>query len=643
MCKESNDKQMLQLNQYAREYINNYDNKVDYQMLTKQMREFSDAEYVMFNIFDENGKDFTLVGFEGNKKNINKAIDLIGYNIIGKKFKYEEGRNEKFEKAIVTKVESLKELVGNALPTTVTSVIEKIFNIDSILTVRITKDDKTIGNFTLIFSNNQNKNDDEMLKLFASQVGLFIDKKNSEQKTLEAEKRFQSLLKNSVSIIAIVDNVGNYVEASDSAAELIGIKREELIGKNFKEVLPEKNEDFMNTISIINKTKKPKYKEEIYYINNEERIYESIVFPIEQKNNEVVLFGSIANDITDKREKQHQIEYLSLHDHLTGLYNRRYMEDSIKRMDTERNIPFSIIVADINGLKLTNDSYGHEMGDKLLIAAAEILKKSCRREDIICRVGGDEFVILLPNVGEKVIKKILERIKEESQNTKLDSVIVSLAIGYSTKNSKDKDISGVYKEADNNMYKNKLKYGKIMRNKTIETVLLNINNKYDNEQIHSERVSQYCTSIARAMNLSDKEIEDAKIAGALHDIGKIVVPPEILNKQNRLTEDDWETIKKHAITSYQLLKSVDEYANLSEAVLYHHEKIDGSGYPEGLRDNEIPLLSKLIAGADAYEAMTSRRPYQKEKTKKEAIEELKKHSGTQFDKVVVEIFTSKVL
>lgn len=117
MSKESNNKQMLQLNQYAREYINKYDNKVDYQMLTKQMREFSSAEYVMFNIFDENGKDFTLVGFEGNKKNINKAIELIGYNIIGKKIKYEEDRNEKFEKAIVTKVESLKELVGNALPT----------------------------------------------------------------------------------------------------------------------------------------------------------------------------------------------------------------------------------------------------------------------------------------------------------------------------------------------------------------------------------------------------------------------------------------------------------------------------------------------------------------------------------------------
>jgi len=319
------------------------------------------------------------------------------------------------------------------------------------------------------------------------------------------------------------------------------------------------------------------------------------------------------------------------------------MEDSINRIDTERNLPFSIIVADINGLKLTNDSYGHKMGDKLLIVASEILKKSCREDDIICRVGGDEFVILLQGVDSKKAKEISDRIVEESNNATLDSVIVSLAIGHSTKKSKDKDILEVYKEADNKMYRNKLKYGRMMRSKTIETVLLNVNNKYDNEQIHTERVSQYCLSIAKAMNLSSKEIEDAKIAGALHDIGKIVVPPEILNKKTGLTEDDWETIKKHAATSYQLLKSVDEYAHLAEAVLYHHEKLDGSGYPEGLKDKEIPLLSKIITVADAYEAMTADRPYQRKKTKNEAVYELTKFSGTQFDKDIVEIFTNEVL
>jgi len=145
------------------------------------------------------------------------------------------------------------------------------------------------------------------------------------------------------------------------------------------------------------------------------------------------------------------------------------------------------------------------------------------------------------------------------------------------------------------------------------------------------------------MNLSSKEIEDAKIAGLLHDIGKIVVPPQILNKKDKLTENDWETIKKHVITSYQLLKSVDEYSHVSEAVLYHHERLDGTGYPEEIKDGEIPLLSKIIAVADAYEAMTADRPYHNKKTKEEAVEELKKYSGKQFDENLVNIFVDKVI
>jgi diguanylate cyclase (GGDEF)-like protein/PAS domain S-box-containing protein len=365
--------------------------------------------------------------------------------------------------------------------------------------------------------------------------------------------------------------------------------------------------------------------------------------PIKDRDGNITGVVIVFRDFTEKREKQKQIEYLSFHDHLTGLYNRRYMEDSIKRLDTNRNIPFSIIVTDVNGLKLTNDAYGHDMGDKLLIKVSDILKSSCRKEDIICRVGGDEFVVLLPGIDKEKAEEITDRIVEESHNASLDSVIISLAVGYATKNRDDKDILEVYKEADNKMYKNKLRYGKIMRNKTIETVLLNINNKYDNEQIHTERVSQYCEGIARAMNLNNNEIEDAKVAGALHDIGKIIVPTEILNKKSRLTEEDWETIKKHAVTSYQLLKSVNEYAHLAEAVLYHHERLDGSGYPEGLREDEIPLLSKIIAVADAYEAMTANRPYQQKKTKEEAVKELKKYSGTHFDEDIVEVFVNKVL
>ena len=493
-------------------------------------------------------------------------------------------------------------------------------------------------------------NDDGKALLISGILTDITEKKEAEEKIYNQKEQFETTLMSVGDAVISTDKKGNIDLMNNVAEKLTGWSQQEAYNKPLEDVLNIINE-YTRQICENPAEKALKLGKVVEMANHttliakdgKEISIEDSAAPIKDREGNIRGAVIVFRDFTEKREKQKQIEYLSFHDHLTGLYNRRYMEDAIKRLDTERNTPFSIILADINGLKLTNDSYGHEMGDKLLITAGEILKKSCRKEDIISRVGGDEFAILLPKINEKKVNEILERIKKESKNTKLDSVIVSLALGYSTKNTKDKDILEVYKEADNKMYKNKLKYGRIMRNKTIEKVLINLNNKYDHEQIHTQRVSQYCESIAKVLNLNGKEVEDAKIAGTLHDIGKIIVPPEILSKEKKLTHEEWETIKKHTITGYQLLKSVDEYSHLGEVVLYHHEKLDGTGYPEGLKEDEIPLLSKIISIADAYEAMTANRPYQNTKTKEQAIEELKKYSGTQFDKEIVDVFVSEVL
>jgi diguanylate cyclase (GGDEF)-like protein/PAS domain S-box-containing protein/putative nucleotidyltransferase with HDIG domain len=645
MGMNSKETQMLKLNTYARGYIDDYDDKIDYQKITEQMREFSGADFVMFNIFDENGRDFTLVGFAGNESYIKKAMDVIGYNIIGKKFDYEEGRNEKFEKSIVTRIESLKELVGSALPDMVTSILEKIFRIDHLSIVRITKEEKTIGNFTLMFQKPQNRNnDEEMLKLFASQVGLFIDKKNSEQKTLETTKRFQSLLKNSVSIITIVDNQGNYVHASESATDLIGIKEEALIGKNFLEVLPDKAEDFMNTIATINKTKKPIYKEEIYYLNDEERIYESIVFPIEFKEGEVVLIGSIANDITERKEKQKEIEYLNLHDHLTGLYNRRFFEEELIRLDVERNLPLSIMMIDVNGLKLINDTLGHAMGDEMLIKSANTIRFSLRADEITARIGGDEFSVILPKCDETQVSAIAERIEENIEKESEDGIPMSLAIGSYTKTDSKENILDVLKKAESIMYKNKIFSDQSNKREIIQAMLSTLHEKHPREEEHSQRVSQLSYDLGKVMKIKGDKLNMLKTAGLLHDIGKIAIDYSIIEKDGKLTKEEYDEVKKHPEIGYRILKTSMEYEDIAKLVLYHHEKIDGTGYPMGIKENEIPLESRIISIVDAYDAMISSRPYKKRTfTKEEAIIELKRCSNTQFDADIVEVFINEVI
>lgn len=446
------------------------------------------------------------------------------------------------------------------------------------------------------------------------------------------------------------DKQGNILVINKVAKELTGWTQEDALGKPLKEVY--RTIDEITRVPSENPVQKVLLAGGIVECDShtllvaksgKEILIEECAAPIRSSNGDTTGIVIVFRDVTDRREKQKEIEYLSFHDPLTDLYNRRFISESINELDTEDNLPLAIMVLDVNGLKLTNDAFGHGMGDQLLKAVSRILKSQARPEDIIGRIGGDEFVILLSQTDEEQARITMNKIMDKASQTTLDSVIVSLAAGLAVKTSMDQDINNTRTNAENNMYKNKLKYGKIMRSQTIETVLRNINLKYESEQIHTERVSLYCEAIARAMGFREADIQNIKTAGSLHDIGKITLPAEILNKPTKLTYEEYEVIKRHSETGYQMLRSVEEYVCLSPSVLYHHERWDGKGYPCGLKEEEIPIQSRIIAVADVYEAMTAKRPYQKTKSKEEAIAELQRCSGTQFDPEIVNVFVEKVL
>lgn len=365
--------------------------------------------------------------------------------------------------------------------------------------------------------------------------------------------------------------------------------------------------------------------------------------PILDRNKKTVGTVLVFRDFTDKREKQRQVEYLSFHDYLTGLYNRRYIEDALLRMCTPRNLPFSIVMIDINGLKFTNDAFGHDVGDLLIKTTAEILRSICRAEDIIARIGGDEFVILLPQTDEVTAGMFMTRIETAAANIKNENFIVSLAIGTATKTEKSQDPLEIQKLADRRMYQNKVHYGKIMRNQTIELVLRQINYKFDREHLHIDRVTQYAGALAEAMGFDENEVKEIKLVAQLHDIGKIVLPKELLEKPGSLTPEEMETVRTHSDAGYQILRGNEDYAQIALSVLHHHERWDGKGYPKGLAGDEIPLQARIIAICDAYEAMTSPRSYKAMLTHLDAIKELEQNAGTQFDPVLTRIFIDKVL
>ena len=468
------------------------------------------------------------------------------------------------------------------------------------------------------------------------------------QQIAEENERYITTLMSVGEGVISTDCNGNITVMNPLAEKMTGWQQDKALGLNLDKVL-ELTEDGTRCKSLADivlnttETYRPDFDSILVSKSGNRIPVEIIAAPIKKYNGDISGVVIVIKDFTEYREKQREIEFLSYHDYLTGLYNRRYSAIAMKIMDTKENLPITILTLDVNGLKLTNDAFGHSMGDRLLCVVADILKNVCREKDVIARLGGDEFSIIMPKTSAADAEIIKDSIHKAALKTKLDKVIISLAIAYSVKTNINQNIKEVVIQADNLMYKEKYSQGKTMRNQTIEAVIQTINTRFVQEELHTNRVSQYCYMIADALNLSKKEKDEIKIAGTLHDIGKIMIPSKVLNKTEKLTDEEFETIKKHPETGYQILRSVDEYFMISKYVLHHHERWDGKGYPEGLSGENIPFQSRIIAVTDSYEAMTAERVYQKTKTSEEAKAELLRCSGAQFDPAIVKVFLELML
>ncbi len=370
--------------------------------------------------------------------------------------------------------------------------------------------------------------------------------------------------------------------------------------------------------------------------------YDYFSKPLSEEAMQISLPLKVKNAIEFMKRKE-EIIYLSYHDKLTGIYNRRFYEEEIKRLDVKSSLPISIIMGDVNGLKLINDTFGHEKGDELLQKSATSIKNACRIEDIVARWGGDEFVVLLPRTTKEEAKQIIKKIKYMTANEKVESIRVSIALGCDTKQETDENILKILKNAEDHMYRNKIAENDSVRSNMIKTIMNKLHKENIKEEMHSKKVSELCQKIGKKMGLSEYEIRKLKVAGLLHDIGKIVLPEYICTKSGRLTKKEWDEMKRHPEIGYRIINSYHKMTELAEAILSHHERWDGTGYPKGLKGRDIPLKARIISLADSFDAMTSERPYRESFSEEEALDEIKKNSGIQFDPEICRIFVEKVL
>lgn len=474
-----------------------------------------------------------------------------------------------------------------------------------------------------------------------SEKGILYDitkLKQMEDVIAKSEKKYRTLFEKGPGIMIQMDKEGHILTANKAALTALEYKKHDLIGKSLLDLAvdPPKNKKlFQIARSHITLPLEVNLR-----AGGGDLITVSALFHLMDQDEdlgEIYLFGQ---NITQKKEYEDHIKFLSYHDKLTGLYNRTYFDECLRKLHEDHTKKYAIIIGDVNGLKETNDLFGHKVGDELLKVMSEILKASTRQTDIVCRIGGDEFAILLPDADDRVAKFVCDRVRESCDEHQDFLISISIALGYSSRLCKDHSSESIVKEADDKMYKNKLNLSKSIRSSIVTSLKASLEEKTLETNEHAERIQKYAIALGKKITLSDSQMDELVLAAMFHDIGKIGVPDSILLKPGALDDDEWQVMKKHCDIGYNILNSSANMASVAKYVLHHHERWDGSGYPSGLKAEEIPLISRMIAIADAYDVMTTDRVYSRSMTPLEAIEELVRCKGTQFDPELIDHFIS---
>ncbi len=458
------------------------------------------------------------------------------------------------------------------------------------------------------------------------------------------ERQLFKVTLHSIGDAVITTDTKNRIVILNKAAEkLTGWSQEEASGKLLNEVMTtvsEKKYSLLEYSSGQDPMDRKQHKEYKILISRDgnKRIISSSEAFIKDECASILGVVIVFRDVTEEKQKEEEVRYLGYHDKLTGLYNRAYFEEALMRLDNEAYMPLGIIMGDSNGLKMVNDVFGHEDGDKLLKSIGEIFKTICGNDDIVARVGGDEFAIILPRTSTEKTNAIISSIKQMCSIEIVDPISPSIALGASIKTDKSEDIKIVYKLAEDRMYNNKLVESKSIRSSIISSLKKTLEERTHETETHAQRLKELSMKMGKIMGIYDNERDDLSLLAMLHDIGKIAIPDYILGKPAKLTEDEWKIMKSHCEIGYRIAVASPELAHIANLILTHHERWDGTGYPQGLKGEEIPLLSRIIAVVDAYDAMTSDRPYHAAVQNGDALKELERCSATQFDPYIVEKF-----
>ncbi|SHE60907.1 HD domain-containing phosphohydrolase [Alkalibacter saccharofermentans] len=471
------------------------------------------------------------------------------------------------------------------------------------------------------------------------------DRKKSQEETKRLLERTHSMINNHDAVMLLVEpETGEIIEANPSASSFYGYSKEELLKMTVRDINAMDQEKAAEMrLKALNGGQK--YSAVPHHLKSGEiKTVDAYISPIDYDDQRVLF--AIIFDVTEREIIAKKNEFLANHDYLTGLYNRRFFDEEFERRVIRGDVPIALLLGNIDGFKNFNDAFGRSKGDEVLKEMANRLAALIFDGGVLARVGGDEFAILVSGKNEDEIRRCLDTLTREFDKDLGDSrkdELLTISWGYGIQMNEDDTLDDLHRQAEAFMNNRKFYNTNSLRSKTVNVIMETLFMKSEREKKHSERVGKLCETIARKMSLSKPEVDKIRVAGLLHDIGKIGIEESILNKVGKLDAKEWEMMKFHPAKGASILAKTIEYNDIAEIVLSHHERYDGKGYPNGLTGTEIPIMARIVAISDAYDAMTELRTYRTPFSKEEAIAELKRCSGTQFDPEIVLVFINVVM